>query len=116
MFRRLPLLALLVAALAIAAPVAGQAENSAHPGSGGLDEDSDYDRARDLLEHGEINSLGEIMARLSGEHPGEIVGIALVRSKDRWVYRFKVLTADGELQELSVDAKSMDVIRNEGGD
>ncbi len=115
MFNRLPLLALLVASLAIVPTVAPRADDSAHVGAEDLDNDSDYDRARDLLEHGEINPLREIMSRLSGEHPGEIVGISLAQVQDRWVYKFKIFSADGSLQEFSVDAKSMDVI-HEGGD
>ncbi len=116
MFHRLPILTLLAATLATAAPTATRAADGAYANAQELDADQDYDRARDLRERGEINSLSDIMARLSGEHPGEIVSVALVRSRDRWVYRFKLLTADGKLQELSVDAKSMDVMQGEGGD
>ncbi len=115
MFRRLPLLVLIVATLAIAAPVVLRAEDGAYAGDEGLDSDSDHDRARDLLERGEINSLREIMGRVADQHPGEVIGISLVRKHQRWVYKFKILTADGTLQEVSVDAKSMDVIREESG-
>ncbi len=73
-------------------------------------EDDDHDRARDLLEHGEIAPLNAIIARLSQQYPGEFVGVRLGRSNNRWIYRFKILTEDGRRVELSVDAKSMDVI------
>ena len=115
MFHRLPLLAFVAASLAIVPTIALRADDGPHAGAEDLDNDSDYDRARDLLERGEINPLSEIMSRLSGEHPGEIVGISLAQVHERWVYKFKILSADGRLQELSVDAKSMDVI-HEGGD
>lgn len=110
--RLLLLGAILAAALALGGPIAVRADE-------GLDasgEDSDHDRARDLLEHGEINPLGEIIARLSGEHPGEVVGISLDKAGGRWVYTFKILAPDGRLQEFSVDAKSMNVIGHEGDD
>ena len=54
-------------------------------------------------------------AGVADQHPGEVIGISLVRKHQRWVYKFKILTADGTLQEVSVDAKSMDVIREESG-
>jgi uncharacterized membrane protein YkoI len=116
MFHRLPIVALIAAVLAIAAPTAPRADDGAHAGGGDYDNDSDHDRARDLLEHGEINPLREIIARLSGEYPGDVVGISLVQAHERWIYRFKVLTQDGKLEEVSVDAKSMDVIHEEGAD
>jgi uncharacterized membrane protein YkoI len=116
MFHRLPIVALIAAVLAIAAPTAPRADDGAHAGGGDYDNDSDHDRARDLLEHGEINPLREIIARLSGEYPGDVVGISLVQAHERWIYRFKVLTRDGKLEEVSVDAKSMDVIHEEGAD
>ncbi len=115
MSRRLSLLLLVVAALAIAPSVALHADDGAHEEEG-LDNDSDHDRARDLLEHGEINPLSEIIAHVASAYPGEVVAVALARKQERWVYRFKILTADGRLRTLSVDAKSMDVVHEEGGD
>ena len=116
MIRRFSLLALVAAALAISPPAVVQAEDGGYADDGGLDNDSDHDRARDLLEHGEIVPLSEIIAHISDEHPGEVVGVSLVRMRGRWVYQFKIQTGDGKLGELSVDAKSMGVVRAEGHD
>lgn len=72
--------------------------------------DSDHDRARHALQAGEVLPLGTILERVEREVPGKILDVELDRDKDdglvRWVYKVKVLSADGTLLKLKVDGKS----------
>jgi len=116
MLRRLALLMFFATALAVSSPLTLRAEGGVQSNDEELDGDSDHDRARDLLEHGEIIPLGEIIAHVSSAYPGEVVGITLARRHGRWVYQFRILSDDGKLQDLNVDAKSMAVVREGSGD
>ena len=79
------------------------------------DEDGDHDRARDLFEHGEIRSLPEILGMVAVSTPGDIVAIDLVRVGDKWIYMFQVVTPDGHLVQVNVDA-AHGVVLDPGGE
>ncbi len=89
-------------------------------GSGGLlafgdgdgDEgvDADQDQARELVEHGVIRPLRDILQQVRNQTPGDVVGIDLSRRSGRWVYGLKVLTPAGRRVELTVDAGTMAVL------
>jgi hypothetical protein len=89
-------------------------------GSGGLltvgdrdgDEvvDADQDQARQLVEHGVIRPLRDILERVRNEAPGDLVGIDLRRRGGRWVYGLKVLTPGGRRLEIAVDAETMVIL------
>ena len=68
--------------------------------------DDDHVRARDLFEHGEIRALVDILSVVREQAPGDIVAVDLVRSGDRWVYRFQVVAADGRRTTVDVDAQA----------
>ncbi|HVZ14888.1 MAG TPA: hypothetical protein VG894_10555 [Bauldia sp.] len=77
-------------------------------------EDADHDRARDLVEHGEIKPLAEILASVGKAYPGEVVGVRLSGDGQHWQYRIAVLQAGGRRVVLNVDAATMTVIAGEG--
>ncbi|MEO8666870.1 MAG: PepSY domain-containing protein [Bauldia sp.] len=91
--RRFVVLAAIVAALA---PSPGR--------SGELVVQEKHDQARNLLEHGEIRPLEEILASLAVTRPGEVVAIDLENEDGRWVYEVKVVTASGSRIEVNIDA------------
>lgn len=74
-------------------------------GAARADED-DHARAREALERGEILPLLTILQRATGHQPGEVIEVELERDDGRWLYELKLLTPEGVLMEMELDAAS----------
>jgi len=72
--------------------------------------DADQDQARELVEHGIIRPLRDILRQVRNEAPGDVVGVDLRRRSGRWVYGLKVLTPAGKRVEIAVDAGTMAIL------
>ncbi len=71
----------------------------------------DEDRARRALERREILPLDRIVARVRETVPGgEISSLELENDKGTWVYEFKVISTNGRMVEVYIDAKSGQLI------
>jgi len=77
------------------------------------DGDRDHERARKALEEGQALPLTEILERVRHKLDGEVIGVEFDRRRNRYVYEFKVIGADGRLREIRVDALSADILRIE---
>lgn len=66
--------------------------------------DGDHDRARRALEAGEILSLSEILAAAEAVRPGRVIEVELEKDDGRWVYELELVTPDGRLYEMEIDA------------
>ena len=77
------------------------------------EDEGDQDLARGLYQTGQILPLRDILtaARATG---GDVVAINLGRADGRWVYRLQMLSVDGELSTLAVDAAAAIVIPDKG--
>ena len=111
-FDRRRFVATLVAATSLA--VAGLA-----PGLALSDDDdrkggNDHERARRMLERGEILPLSEILKRAGPKVTGEIVSVHLEKEDGVWVYEIKYISANGRVIEAYLDAKSGQIIKIEG--
>jgi uncharacterized membrane protein YkoI len=73
----------------------------------------DHDRARAALERGEVRPIGDILANAAAEVPGEVVEVELERERGRWVYEIKVITPDGHVMEVLMDAATATVMQVE---
>lgn len=82
------------------------------------DDDDDHNRDAVLssVEKGEILPLSSIKKQVSKAFPGDIVDVAIVRRHGAIRYRFKVLTKDGVLQEVIINAVNGAVIKVENHD
>ncbi len=75
-------------------------------------EERDYDHARHALNRGEVRPIADILALVAAQVPGEVVAVEFEhrgRNEDRhgepcWFYELKILTGDGHLLEVRVDA------------
>ena len=67
-------------------------------------DDDDHDQARELLEHGEIHALREIMRVIARQLDGEVVSVDLTQINDRWVYRLQIVTKDGRRTFVDINA------------
>lgn len=75
------------------------------------DDERDHEIARKALSEGKIRPLAEIMDELKSEFPGQVVGVELeTKTTDTFIYEFKVLTPDGKLKEVKVDATTAKIL------
>lgn len=77
------------------------------PGSVWADDDDDHERARELYEHGEIESLHDILEKVRGTISGDIVAVDLMQTEGRWIYRFQIIAPDGRRTTRDVDAHDL---------
>ncbi len=78
------------------------------------DRDHDQEQARRALEAGEILPLDEILQEVQQRYPGTVVELELTSEGGRWVYELELLAADGRLLRLRIDAKSKQLLPEEG--
>jgi uncharacterized membrane protein YkoI len=78
--------------------------------------DEDADRAYRALERGEVRPLAEILTTLEHRLEGEIVGVEFESEDGRHVYEFEVVTPDGRLLEIYVDAATGRILEREDDD
>jgi len=79
----------------------------------------DHDRARLALEAGEILPLADILAAAEATRPGRVIEIELERDDGRWIYELELVSPDGFLYEMEIDAASgtiLEVEREEDDD
>jgi uncharacterized membrane protein YkoI len=84
-----------------------------------LSDDSDdigQDEARRLLESGRILPLDTILQQLSASIPGKVLAMELEFDDGSLVYDFKVLSPNGRVQEVEVDATSGRILKIEDDD
>ena len=83
---------------------------------GDNDDDHNRDAVLNSVEKGEILPLSTIRKQVSNAFPGDIVDVAIVRRHGGIRYRFKILTKDGVLQEVIINAVDGAVIKVENHD
>ena len=94
---RILFLALCLPCLAL--PVTAGGEDPPAPSTA-----EDFDRALEAVARGEIRRLSEILPRIEAEFGGRAIETEIETDHGRWVYEFEILTADGRLFEVDVDA------------
>jgi uncharacterized membrane protein YkoI len=76
----------------------------------------DHERARALLESGEILSLEQILVNVRAEYPGRPLEVKLEQKKDALIYEIELLDDDGKVWELELDAASGELLKRERED
>lgn len=109
---RLTLPLLCLAALFGLSPLAGdgQPAGTAEPPK------PDYEMARDAVIRGEFLPLEEILAIVSRDHPGQIIEIELEYEDGVWEYEVELVTPDGRLIEIDLDAATGEILEYEEDD
>jgi uncharacterized membrane protein YkoI len=105
-FRRVSCFLLAALMLAVAAPVRADDDDDAR----------EQEMARQALQQGLIRPLSEITAALGAQVPGDVISVKLETEEGMFVYEFKVLTPEGVLKEVEVDARTAKVIKVEDDD
>ena len=75
--------------------------------------DDDHERAREALRRGEILSLSEILKTLGDELGGDVIEVEFEREDGLFVYEFKIVTPDGRVEEVYVDAATAEIVARE---
>lgn len=76
----------------------------------------DYETARQAVGRGDMLPLEQILARIEARHPGRIVEVELEDENGLWLYEIEVLTPDGRLIELELDARTGAILGYEEDD
>lgn len=77
------------------------------------EDDDDHERARQALEEGYALPLREIMELVGDRLGGKVIGIEFHERHHRYIYEFRVITPDGELREVYVDALKGEILKIE---
>ncbi|MBP7000211.1 PepSY domain-containing protein [Amaricoccus sp.] len=105
----LPLAALCAAALLAPLSADGQgAPAPATPDTATLD--PDFEQALGAVQRGEIRRLSDILPQVEAQFGGRAIETEIETDDGRWVYEMEILTADGRLFEVDVDAVTGEVI------
>lgn len=70
----------------------------------------DHERARELLERGEILSLSEILKQTNTEIPGKVLEVELEEEDGLIVYEIEFLGEQGVVMEMLIDARDGRII------
>ena len=76
----------------------------------------DYETARQAVGRGDMMPLEQILARIEARHPGRIVEVELEDENGLWLYEIEVLTPEGRLIELELDARTGAILGYEEDD
>jgi uncharacterized membrane protein YkoI len=71
----------------------------------------DHDEARRAVERGEMQPLSEILAKLRGKLPGDIVRVEVEHENGEWQYELRTVDAQGRLFEVLVDGRTGEIKR-----
>ncbi len=75
---------------------------------------SEQENARDAYQRGEIMSLEDIRRNVQRDFNGQIISTRLQSENADYVYKFRVLSPDGNMMTIDVDAKTSRVIDVKG--
>ena len=70
------------------------------------DNDSDHEKARRLLNSGEIKSLDDILTIVRKTYPGKLLEVELETENQHFVYEVEILGTDGVVKEIYINAKT----------
>lgn len=76
----------------------------------------DYETARLAVDRGDMLPLEQILARIEARHPGRIVEVELEDEDGLWLYEIEVLTPEGRLIEIELDARTGAILGYEEDD
>lgn len=97
---RLRLLPALVSVMMLAAPAALASEHR-----------SDHDLARQALEQGDVLPLRTVLDQVEHQYGGQVIKIEFEHDDGRFIYKIRLLQADGRMAKLKVDATDGQVLK-----
>ena len=86
------------------------------PGLAYGDDDEDHNRANQAVGQGRALPLSEILRKVKARLGGEVIGVEFKRKDGLLLYKLKLVTPAGWLREVSVDARTGDIVESKGDD
>ncbi|WP_323041469.1 PepSY domain-containing protein [Gemmobacter sp.] len=86
------------------------------PATGQQPQGSDFEIARDAVERGEILPLARVLALLERQHPGQVIEVELEVNDGIRVYEIELVTPDGRLIEVDMNAATGEILDYEEED
>ena len=83
-------------------------------GAGNVAAYTEQESARDAYQRGEIMSLEDIRRNVQRDFDGQIIGTQLKSNNADYVYKFRVLSPNGNMMTIDVDARTSRVIDVKG--
>jgi len=88
------------------------------------DDDSDHERARQALAGGNVAPLALILEKVESLYPGKVIEVELESEGDEgeepyvggFLYEIKLLTPEGDVLKIHMDAATMELMRVVGPD
>ena len=68
--------------------------------------DRDQDIARGALQRGEVLPMARFLTLVGQYLPGDVIEVELDTARDQLRYEIRVLTAEGQVRELRLDART----------
>jgi uncharacterized membrane protein YkoI len=99
------------AGLGLALPLSGAAESASKPAQ--HPQENDQVLARAALQRGEIMPIAKVLGMASRHVPGDIVEVELERENGRFIYEVKILSSNGRLREVELDARTGALVKIE---
>jgi uncharacterized membrane protein YkoI len=99
---------LVVAGLGLTAPSLVLSDH--HYDSQWHDDDHTHDRARRALSDGDALPVSELLQRLHAQVEGDVVATKYEHEYERWVYEFKIVKPNGNLEYVHMDARTGEIV------
>lgn len=96
-------LALLALALGLAQPVLADGKRS-----------HDHDAAHQALLRAEVLPLAQVLAQIEVQFNARLIEVEFERKSGQYTYEFELITTDGRIFEVEVDAATGRVLKVEG--
>lgn len=77
------------------------------------DRKKEHTVVREALQRGEVLPLVKILAIASQQVPGDVIEVELEEEKIGLIYEIKILTSNGRVREVKIDARTGTVIKIE---
>jgi uncharacterized membrane protein YkoI len=77
------------------------------------DRKKEHEVVREALQRGEVLPLDKILAIASQQVPGDVIEVELEQDKLGLIYEIKILTGNGRVREVKIDARTGNVLKIE---
>lgn len=87
-------------------------------GAVALADSRSHEQALEAFRTGEIVSLRDVLREVERRYVGQVLEVELDRDGDRvghvWVYELRLISPDGNVAKIEMDAKTMAILKIEG--